>query len=131
MATFNRSDLEFILRQILMAEAGQPPVNPFLAFGLREVAGTNNSTVPGQAAFGSADLPFPQLTDQIFRLGYTAGTTPGSIVTDSSPRTISNLISDQTALNPAAVARAPWNWCGFSDETMPSDPNTSTRWSYP
>ena len=104
MATFNRSDLEFILRQILMAEAGQPPVNPFLAFGLREVAGTNNSTVPGQAAFGSADLPFPQLTDQIFRLGYTAGTTPGSIVTDSSPRTISNLISDQTALNPAAVA---------------------------
>ena len=43
MVTFNRGDLEFILQQILMAEAGQPPVSPHLAFGLREVAGTNNN----------------------------------------------------------------------------------------
>ena len=36
---FTRLDLDFILTQIQMAEAGQPPVNPLLSFGLREVAG--------------------------------------------------------------------------------------------
>src|SRR5258705_13956907 len=50
---FSRIDLEYILRQILQAEADQGPINPHLAFGLREVAGTNNSSVPGQAFFGS------------------------------------------------------------------------------
>ena len=35
MADFTRSDLDFVLTQILMAEAKQPPVNPLLSFGLR------------------------------------------------------------------------------------------------
>ena len=35
MITFTRLDLEFVLTQILQAQAGQPPVNPHLAFGLR------------------------------------------------------------------------------------------------
>jgi hypothetical protein len=39
VVTFNRTDLEFILTQIKMAEAGQPPVNVHLAFGLRTVDG--------------------------------------------------------------------------------------------
>ena len=55
MVTFNRLDLEFVLTQILQAEQGQPPVNPHLAFGLREVAGTDNNAVPGQSTFGTAD----------------------------------------------------------------------------
>ena len=38
-----RLDLDFILTQIQMAEAGQPPVNASLSFGLREIAGTNNN----------------------------------------------------------------------------------------
>ncbi len=114
MADFNVSDLEYILTQIKMAETGQAPDSPHLAFGLREVAGTNNSTVPGQAAFGSADQTFLHLGDQVFQ---TADVKPGtttptsylstgatSRVYDAAPRTISNLISDQTANNPAALA---------------------------
>ena len=61
MVAFNKTDLEFVLAQIKMAEAGQPPVNPQLPFGLREVAGTDNNAVPGQSDFGSADQPFPRV----------------------------------------------------------------------
>jgi len=63
--SFDRVDLDFILKQILMAEAGQPPVNPHLAFGLRELAGTNNNLSTGLGAtaptstFGSADQSMP------------------------------------------------------------------------
>ena len=114
MADFNVSDLEFILTQIKMAETGQAPDSPHLAFGLREVAGTNNSTVPGQAAFGSADQTFLHLGDQVFQAAdvnpntgqatsYLSTGAP-SRVYDAAPRTISNLISDQTANNPAALA---------------------------
>jgi len=60
MVVFNRIDLENTLTQILMAEAGQPPVNVHLAFGLCEVLGTDNSAVPGQSFFGLADQLFPQ-----------------------------------------------------------------------
>jgi len=126
VVTFNRTDLEFILAQIQMAEAGQPPVNPHLAFGLREVAGTNNSVVPGQEDFGSSDQTFPRVTEPVFQTvtvnidgtifdpnpgvdGDTmttsyASTDPSAIVVDTTPRTISNLIADQSADNPAAVA---------------------------
>jgi hypothetical protein len=63
MVAFNRTDLEFVLQQILMAEAGQSPVSPHLAFGLREVAGTDNNSVPGQGTFGAADQVFPRVTE--------------------------------------------------------------------
>jgi hypothetical protein len=128
LVTFNRTDLEFILTQIKMAEAGQPPVNVHLPFGLREVAGTNNNLVPGQEDFGSSDQTFPRVTDPLFRTvtinvdgtifdpnpgvdGDTmtttyASTDPSAIVVDSAPRTISNLISDQSANNAAAVDAA-------------------------
>ena len=129
MVAFNRTDLEFVLQQILMAEAGQPPVSPHLAFGLREVSGTNNNSVPGQGTFGAADEVFPRVTDPVFRTVTvnidgtvfdpnpgTAGdvmtttyasTVPGPVfgvnVVDPAPRVISNLIADQTANNPAAL----------------------------
>jgi|CXWL01.1.fsa_nt_gi Ca2+-binding RTX toxin-like protein len=121
MARFNRIDLEHILRQIMMAEAGQPPLNPHLAFGLRQVNGQNNNSVPGNNEFGAADRLFPHLGAQVLQTadlvtvdldgpgGQSVGdatsyTQTSGFVFDSDPRTISNLISDQTANNPAALA---------------------------
>src|SRR5262249_58367855 len=59
MVVFNRIDLENTLTQILMAEAGQPPVNVHLAFGLCEGLGTDNSPGSRQSFFGFAAPPFP------------------------------------------------------------------------
>src|SRR5215813_13995384 len=128
--TFNSSDLLFILDQIEIAEAnaaGTPLIdlmaNVTLPFGLRTVDGSLNNLVPGQSDFGAADNTFPRLADPTFR---TAGPVtfdpdgPGGqsvgdptsyaqtsgFVFDSDPRTISNLIVDQTANNPAAYATA-------------------------
>src|SRR5215510_11257537 len=104
--TFDRVDLEFILRQIEMAEAGQPPVSPQLAFGLRQLEGTNNNTATGlggyASTFAASDQSMPLFApdDQIFTAQYLPGT---QFVFDGEPRTISNLIADQTASNPAAV----------------------------
>src|SRR5258705_10505656 len=103
-----------------MAENNQPPVSPHLAFGLREVSGTNNNSVPGQGTLGSADQVFPRVTDAYFRTVSIDGTifdpNPGvagdtltyestsGLIVDSAPRTISNLILDQTASNADALA---------------------------
>ena len=76
-----------------------------------------------QDQFGAANNTFPRLLPPVFQTaevkpagffgpGDPAGTTPTSytqtsgFVFDSDPRTISNLIVDQTANNPAAVAAA-------------------------
>ncbi|MDH4871591.1 peroxidase family protein, partial [Pseudomonas sp. BN515] len=117
-----RGDLQFILDQIKIAErhaAGESLLdilpNTRGAFGLRTVDGRFNNLVPGQEDFGAADQPFPNLLDQFFRnendeapfagvnnTNYaTSG--PGGSVVDSDPRTISNLVADQTITNPAAV----------------------------
>src|SRR3954454_13619885 len=106
------------------------------SYGLRLVDGECNNLVPQttvdgdpatpgfkQPQFASADQPFPRLTDPLFRLaekkpaglfgvGSAGGTLPTSYtqkkgdVFDTQPRLISNLIVDQTAQNPAAVAAA-------------------------
>ncbi|MCY1280973.1 hypothetical protein D9M70_297690 [compost metagenome] len=119
-----RSDLQFILDQIKVAErhaAGENLLdivpNSRGAFGLRTVDGSFNNLVPGQEHFGAADQPFPPLVDPVFRDdqdGDTIDLGPGGVVTntdygapgsvaDADPRTISNLIVDQTITNPAAV----------------------------
>ena len=105
---FDRVDLDWILKQIKTAEANQPPVNPHLAFGLREVAATDNSAVPGQTTFGASDQTFPRLTTPVFGLAQngTNYAQKSGLVFDSDPRTISNLIADQSTNNPAAVAAA-------------------------
>lgn len=132
--SFTKTDLEYLLTQIQMAETNTPPVSPHLAFGLREVAGTNNNQVAGQGSFGSADQTFPTNTQQYFQTvtvnvdgtpfdpnpgtagdtktySYTT-TTPGAPqvfgtnVVDGAPRTISNLISDISLNNPAALEAA-------------------------
>src|SRR5215475_4732711 len=107
--TYIRSDLEFILEQIRIAErhaAGERLIdvlpNVQVPFGLRTVDGTFNNLVTGQSEFGAADNLFPRLADPAFRPGYAG---PGTVI-DSQPRTISNLIADQTANNPAAYATA-------------------------
>ncbi|HYZ61942.1 MAG TPA: peroxidase family protein, partial [Acetobacteraceae bacterium] len=115
MAKFDRVDLQFVLTQIKMAEANQPPVNALLSFGLRKVAGIDNSVVPGQGTYGASDQMFPRVTDPLFQNaeavppgfgppGSTSYQQTSGSVFDSEPRTISNLIADQTAANPAAVA---------------------------
>src|SRR5262247_4355580 len=127
---FVRSDLDFILDQIIIAErnaAGESLLdilpNVTLPFGLRTVDGTLNNIVPTQSEFGAADNTFPRLADPLFRPadpvtfdpdgpGGQAVGDPTSyaqtsgFVFDSDPRTISNLIVDQTANNPAAYATA-------------------------
>ena len=92
--------------------------------GLRTVDGVVQQPVElngvDQSEFGAADNVFPRLTDPIFRndrrrkivadgLRHTRPTsyaqTSGNVF-DSHPRTICNLIVDQTANNPAAYASA-------------------------
>src|SRR4249919_873191 len=113
---FTRLDLDYILTQIQMAEAGQVPVNPLLSFGLREVAGTNNNMVPGQSTFGAADVVFPSLTDQMFQKaqGGTSYSQTSGVVIDSAPRTISLLIASQNA----KVAAGADGIVGTADDTF-------------
>jgi Ca2+-binding RTX toxin-like protein len=132
---FIRSDLNFILDQIKIAErnaAGEPLINLVdnvrSPQGLRTVDGSFNNlinfgNVPNQTQFGAADTVFPRLTNPLFRPAQpvtvdldgpggqavgdpTSYTQTSGFVFDSQPRTISNLIVDQTPNNPAAVAAA-------------------------
>ena len=87
-AEFDRTDLDFILTQIDIAEkhaAGQAlfvpdvPATPedesltglvpkiSLPYGLRTVSGADNNIVPNQSLFGAADRLFPRLTSPLFR----------------------------------------------------------------
>jgi hypothetical protein len=79
MVSMIRSDLDFILAQIKIAEADVPGAdlvasglipNPELPWGLRRVDGSNNNLVAGQGNYGAADQPFPRDTDP----SYTTGT---------------------------------------------------------
>src|SRR6476661_186846 len=93
------------------------------SYGLRTVDGPCNNLLPGREKFAAADVPFPRLAGSpVFRqaegvpagfLGPGSPAVPSSsyaqkkgFVFDSQPRTISNLIVDQTSDNPAAVAAA-------------------------
>ncbi|HEY5423593.1 MAG TPA: hypothetical protein VIK05_08990, partial [Ilumatobacteraceae bacterium] len=121
------ADLRFILDQIKIAEAhvvnttgetgpcgallgtgaNQIP-SPLLPFGLRTVDGSCNNLLAGQEKFGASDQAFPRLTTPVFspaENGTSYAQTSGTVI-DSEPRTVSNLIVDQTSDNPAAVAAA-------------------------
>ncbi len=126
MVTYIRSDLEFILQQIFIAEADAAGAdllsllpNSLVPFGLRTVDGSFNNLIEGQENFGAADELFPRLTDPFFRTATFDPDGPGpapaittsyaqtsGLVIDPQPRIISNLIVDQTSNNPAAVAVA-------------------------
>ena len=88
----NKADLEFILKQIILAETTSVAYTPetapltmlaaiqaafpdigvteasLLPFGLRTVDGTYNNLLPTQGDFGAADTLFPRLTDPVFRV---------------------------------------------------------------
>ncbi|MSY33009.1 MAG: hypothetical protein F2727_02220, partial [Actinobacteria bacterium] len=104
--------------------------DPRLVNGLRQTDGRNNNLVngfstwngvrytssAGQSTWGSADQPFPRDTPENWRLSDTTNNSFGPVgstynpssrptnLVDPQPRVISNLISDQSAYNPAAVA---------------------------
>ncbi|MEO8265174.1 MAG: peroxidase family protein, partial [Ilumatobacteraceae bacterium] len=97
--------------------------NALLSFGIRTVDGSCNNLQAGQETFGAADQAFPRLTTPVFNdaepLPFdtdgpgpevagqpTSYTQTTGAVADSEPRTVSNLIVDQTSDNPAAVAAA-------------------------
>src|SRR6059058_5210743 len=105
------------------------PADPQLPVGLRTVDGSFNNIVPipDQHLFGAADLLFPRLTTPLFRTaeqGTSYATVPQTDVIDSQPRTISNLIFDQSEANPAAtkVATNPCGSGGFVCSTPAVDP---------
>ncbi|HET6533569.1 MAG TPA: peroxidase family protein, partial [Actinoplanes sp.] len=94
-----------------------------LSLGLRTVDGSCNNLVAGQATYGAADQLFPRLAGKSFGAAESAPAgmfgpgspafpttyadkSPANTVVDSQPRVISNLIADQTANNPAALAAA-------------------------
>ncbi|MGF9648100.1 peroxidase family protein [Pseudarthrobacter oxydans] len=133
--TVTPADLSFILKQIKIAEAhvanttsetgpcgalvGTGPnqlASPLLSHGLRTVDGSCNNLQPGQETFGASDQVFPRLGSKSFGAAEsgsfggppmaTSYTQKSGSVFDSRPRTISNLIADQTSTNPAAVAAA-------------------------
>jgi heme peroxidase len=126
----NGADLAFILAQIKIAEAetaavmsGTPadaalraiigPNAALLPMGLRHVDGSNNNLLPGGGQLGAADNVLPRLAPPSYitdtgsapfgPVSNTNYAAPGNVV-DSAPRTISNLIADQSNANPAAVA---------------------------
>jgi Ca2+-binding RTX toxin-like protein len=112
--------------------ADTPTQAYLLPYGLRTVDGTYNNLVEGRETWGAADQPFPDMSPpqymnegddaQMFGTptnpvwlnnnNYTPGTLTGSpmlapgTVVDADPRTISNLIADQTLDNPAAISAA-------------------------
>ena len=98
--------------------------NPLLPHGLRTVDGRWNNLMPGQDGFGTAQETFPRLVAAEYKDADATppfapgnnGPAPGAatsykqtdgFVYDSKPRTISNLIVDQTTGNPAAEAVIP------------------------
>ncbi|PJR09114.1 peroxidase family protein [Sinorhizobium meliloti] len=127
MVQLVKHDLEFILKQIEIAEAhstgGQLAdlvSHHLLPYGLRTVDGSYNNLLPGHEYDGSADQIMPPLLDPRYvpadpipadahGPGSPGGTTPTHYgnegdVWDADPRIISNLISDQSLDNPAIQA---------------------------
>ena len=140
MVTLIKSDLEFILEQIEIAEAHTAGGdlltlvgNSFVPFGLRTVDGSFNNILPGQTDFGAADQDFPLLLEQEFRndgdgdaFGPVTNTNYASTtnVVDADPRIISNLIVDQTIANPAAVEAYVAAGLGILADGSQIDPGT-------
>ncbi|WP_304441268.1 peroxidase family protein, partial [Kineosporia sp. A_224] len=105
--------------QSMVGPAADQIPDRLTAYGLRTVDGACNNLFPGRETYAAADQPFPRLVPAVFKdaesspPGFPAASstsykqkTAGNIVYDSEPRTISNLIVDQTVTNPAAVAAA-------------------------
>jgi hypothetical protein len=104
MVTYIKSDLEFILNQIEIAEAhaaGQPLYGPGgliasynIAAGLRTVDGSYNHLLPGQEYWGAADREFNELVPPEFRTVMgpvdVNGPAPGGVMQFPFPYTPGN-----------------------------------------
>ncbi len=108
----------------LVGSAANQVPDRLTAYGLRTVDGSCNNLFPGRETFAAADEIFPRLTNPKFRDADAPGSLasalqPGSVrgdgttaystlkdVVDAEPRTVSNLIVDQTSTNPAAIHAA-------------------------
>ncbi|WP_457585094.1 peroxidase family protein [Ensifer canadensis] len=129
MVQLNRNDLDFILKQIKIAEAHTAAIengvdprvaleqlvsSPLLPYGLRTVDGSFNNFQPNMTHFGSSD----QVMSRLLTPNYAAAETnirnglptsyadlSGSVY-DSQPRLISNIVADQSLNNPAAISGA-------------------------
>ena len=108
--------------------------DPRLPYGLRTVDGRCNNLLAGQENFGSANRTLPRLTSPFYRPAEislfdgqpTSYAQNSGNVFDSRPRIISNLIVDQTATNPAAVAAAGPDAVPDPDTGALFIPNTAT-----
>ncbi len=109
-AEFIRSDLDFVLQQIRIAEAHAgggdllgPGANqvgsPVLPFGLRTVDGSFNNLQPGQEDFGAADQLFPRMLNATgsFRAGQAFGDFGSSITQDVDGPGLNQNIGDATS----------------------------------
>ncbi|MGV2981679.1 peroxidase family protein [Camelimonas sp. ID_303_24] len=128
MVSLVKHDLEFILKQIKIAEAhaagGDLATlvgNPLAPYGLRTVDGSHNNLIPGRVEWGAADNQFPPMVSPGTPLNDGDGDSmnfgPGGVLTntdygatgdvaDADPRLISNLIVDQSLANPAVIIAA-------------------------
>ncbi|WP_417584377.1 peroxidase family protein [Pelagibacterium sp.] len=129
MAKLDRNDLDFILKQIKLAEEHSALIaqgvdprealeqlisSPLLPFGLRTVDGSFNNFQPDMIHFGAGDEAMTRLLTPDYspaeanpRTGQpTSYEQFDGSVYDSQPRIISNLIADQSIDNPAAIAAA-------------------------
>ena len=132
MVTLNLNDLAHILEQIRISEAhttaiagGADPrqaladlvTSPLVPYGLRTTSGELNNFQIDMANSGAADQLMSRLLTPSWRVAQDNPRTPGVVdptsyaqtsgaVYDSQPRTISNLVSDQTLNNPAAISAA-------------------------
>jgi Ca2+-binding RTX toxin-like protein len=135
MVNLIKNDLEFILKQIKIAEAHTDAINggadprtalealvssPLLPLGLRTVDGTLNNFQSNYVTSGASDVAMTRLLDPIYKTAELATARPGmpqptvptsynqtsGSVYDSQPRVISNLVADQSLNNPAAIAGA-------------------------
>ncbi|WGV17352.1 peroxidase family protein [Fuscovulum ytuae] len=129
MVKLNINDLAHIIEQIRIAEAhtaaiaaGSDPraalaelvTNPLIPYGLRTVTGELNNFQVGMVTSGAADQPMQRLLTPVWQAAEADARTgaptsyeqtSGSVY-DSQPRTISNLVSDQTLGNFAAISSA-------------------------
>ena len=130
MVTLIKQDLEFILKQIKIAEEHASLINqgidpglalnqlvssPLLPFGLRTVDGSYNNFQPDLIHSGASDVAMKRLLTPSYEVAAEANPRTGQqtsyeqlsgSVYDSQPRVISNLIADQSLANPAAISAA-------------------------
>jgi len=107
-------------RTITVSTVSTRVLSPLLPEGLRQTDGRNNNLTGngfsswmgfgyitpvtlGKSAWGAADTAVPRIIPASFKPGYE---NRSGNVTDAAPRIISNLISDQSSVNPAARAAA-------------------------